>query len=66
MMQKDDPIVAAPLVNRERAERVYALTLQQFWDEPEKADANLSTLDNMLYGLRGALETREAAAREGL
>lgn len=66
MIQNDDPMVAAPLVNRERAERIFALTLEQFWDQPEKADANLLTLDNMLYGLRGALETREAAAREGL
>ena len=66
MIQNDYPMVAAPLVNRERAERIFALTLEQFWDQPEKADANLATLDNMLYGLRGALETREAAAREGL
>ena len=66
MITNGDPVVEAPIVNRERAERIYAITLEQFWDAPDKADANLTTLDNMLYGLRGALETREAAAREGL
>lgn len=66
MIQGSDPLAVTPLVNRERAERIYALTLDQFWTEPDKADANLALLQNMLYGLHGALETREAAAREGL
>lgn len=63
---EEDALVAMPLTNRARAERLFSLTLERFFTQPEKVDADLVHLENLVYGLQGALATREAAVKDGL
>jgi hypothetical protein len=61
-----DPLSDMPLVNRQRAERLFSLTLEQFFVDPAKADANLAHLERLVNGVAMALDVREAAVRDGL
>ncbi len=65
-MFADDPLLNMPIVNRERAERLYSAVLgQEFTATPESLEASIAHLESVVFGVRSALEMREAAAKAG-